>query len=144
MLVKLKLGLQDDFSLGNLHAVRDWGSAGDYVRAMHLMLQHEKPDDYVIATGTSHTVRDFVETAAQVLGIDVRWTGVGFDEVGRDGNGRVIVRVDPELYRPVEVESLRGDSAKARRRLGWSPQVSSTALVDMMVKNDLERLSRRS
>jgi GDPmannose 4,6-dehydratase len=114
------------------------------VKAMHLMLQHEKPDDYVIATGTSHSVRDFVETAAKVLEIDVRWTGAGFEEVGLDRNGKVIIRIDEEFYRPVEVESLRGDASKARRQLGWSPQVSFAGLVDMMVKNDFERLARRS
>jgi len=143
-LAKLKLGLQDDFSLGNLRAVRDWGFAGDYVKAMHLMLQHEKPDDYVITTGTSHSVRDFVETAAKVLEMDVRWTGAGFEEVGLDRNGKVIIRIDEEFYRPVEVESLRGDAGKARRQLGWSPQVSFAGLVDMMVRNDFERLARRS
>jgi len=124
--------------------VRDGGFAGDYVKAMHLMLQHEKPDDYVIATGTSHSVRDFVETAAKVLEIDVRWTGAGFEEVGLDRNGKVIIRIDEEFYRPVEVQSLRGDASKARRQLGWSPQVSFAGLVDMMVKNDFERLARRS
>ncbi len=124
--------------------MRDWGFAGDYVKAMHLMLQHEKPDDYVIATGTSHSVRDFVETAAKVLEMDVRWTGAGFEEVGLDGNGKVIIRIDEEFYRPVEVQSLRGDASKARRQLGWSPQVSFAGLVDMMVKNDFERLARRS
>ena len=124
--------------------MRDWGFAGDYVKAMHLMLQHEKPDDYVIATGTSHSVRDFVETAAKVLEMDVRWTGAGFEEVGLDGNGKVIIRIDEEFYRPVEVQSLRGDAGKARRQLGWSPQVSFAGLVDMMVKNDFERLARRS
>ncbi len=124
--------------------MRDWGFAGDYVKAMHLMLQHEKPDDYVIATGTSHSVRDFVETAAKVLEMDVRWTGAGFEEVGLDRDGKVIIRIDEEFYRPVEVQSLRGDASKARRQLGWSPQVSFAGLVDMMVKNDFERLARRS
>ena len=142
-LAKLKLGLQDGFSLGNLRAVRDWGFAGDYVKAMHLMLQQEKPDDYVIATGKSHSVRDFVEAAAKVLDIDVRWSGAGFDEVGLDRDGKVIVRIDRAFYRPVEVESLRGDAAKARRQLGWQPEVSFEGLVDMMVKSDFERLARR-
>jgi GDPmannose 4,6-dehydratase len=143
-LAKLKLGLQDNFTLGNLSAVRDWGFAGDYVKAMHLMLQHDTPDDYVIATGVSHSVRDFVETAARVLGIHVRWTGAGFDEVGLDENGRVIVHVDREFYRPAEVESLWGDYSKARRELGWAPEVSFAQLVEMMVKADLERLSGRT
>jgi GDPmannose 4,6-dehydratase len=142
-LAKLKLGLQEDFALGNLRAVRDWGFAGDYVKAMHRMLQQERPDDYVIATGTSHSVRDFVEAAAKVLDIDVRWSGAGSEEVGLDRNGKVIVRIDPEFYRPVEVESLRGDAGKARRQLGWSPEVSFEGLVDMMVKNDFERLAKR-
>src|SRR5215831_4385000 len=142
-LAKLKLGLQDGFSLGNLRAVRDWGFAGDYVKAMHLMLQQEKPDDYVIATGKSHSVRDFVEAAAKVLDINVRWSGAGFDEVGLDRSGKVILRIDRAFYRPMEVESLRGDAAKARRQLGWQPDVSFEGLVDMMVKNDFERLARR-
>ncbi len=124
--------------------MRYWGFAGDYVKAMHLMLQHEKPDDYVIATGTSHSVRDFVEAAARVLEIDMRWSGAGSEEVGLDLNGKVIVRIDREFYRPVEVDSLRGDADKARRQLGWSPEVSFAGLVDMMVKNDFERLARRS
>src|SRR5262249_22751723 len=140
---ELKLGLHAGFSFATLRAVRDWGFAGDYVKAMHLMLQEEKPDDYVIATGESHSVRDFVEAAAKVLDIDVRWSGTGFDEVGLDRDGKVIVRIDRAFYRPVEVESLRGDAAKARRQLDWQPEVSFEGLVDMMVKDDFERLARR-
>jgi GDPmannose 4,6-dehydratase len=140
-LAKVKLGLQDGFSLGNLHAERDWGFAGDYVKAMHLMLQRDMPDDYVIATGASHSVRDFVETAAQVLGMNVRWSGTGLEEVGTNGDGRVIVRVDKEFYRPAEVPSLRGDYSKASRQLSWEPEITFSQLVKMMVKADLERLN---
>jgi GDPmannose 4,6-dehydratase len=141
-LAKIKLGLQESVSLGNLQAERDWGFAGDYVKAMHMMLQRDTPDDYVIATGESHSVRDFVEATGQALGMSVRWSGKGLDEVGKDASGRAIVRVDKEFYRPAEVDSLWGDCTKARRQLGWKPEVSFAQLVEMMVKADLERLSK--
>lgn len=138
-LAKIKLGLQESFSLGNLEAKRDWGFAGDYVKAMHLMLQHDKPDDYVVATGESHSVREFVEAAARILGMNIRWTGKGLDEVGEDQNGRIIIRVAKEFYRPAEVHSLRGDYSKARQQLGWQPEVSFEQLVEMMVRSDFDR-----
>jgi GDPmannose 4,6-dehydratase len=141
-LAKIKLGLQESFSLGNLEAKRDWGFAGDYVKAMHLMLQHDKPDDYVVATGESHSVREFVEAAARVLDMNIRWMGKGLDEVGVDQNGRTIIRVAKELYRPAEVHSLRGDYSKARQQFGWQPEVSFEQLVEMMVRSDLDRQNK--
>src|SRR5262249_7026411 len=140
---KVNLGLQEEFSLGNLHAMRDWGFAGDYVKAMHLMLQRDTPEDYVIATGITHSVKEFVEIAAQVLGIIVHWSGTSFEEIGSDANGRTIVRINGRLYRPAEVNSMRGDYSKARRQLGWTPQVSFTQLIEMMVKADFEQLRAR-
>jgi GDPmannose 4,6-dehydratase len=140
-LAKIKLGLQDEFSLGNLGAIRDWGFAGDYVKAMHLMLQHNMPDDYVIATGVSRSVRDFVEAAAKVLGKCVQWQGSGLGELGLDEHGKVMVRIGHDFYRPAEVGALRGDYSKASRELGWRPEVSFANLVEMMMKSDVERLS---
>jgi len=136
-LSKVKLGLQDSFALGNLDTKRDWGFAGDYVEAMWLMLQRKKPEDFVIATGVSHTVRDFVEAAGRHLGFDIVWRGRGLKEVGIDKkSGREIVRVDRRFYRPHEVYNLRGDSRKARRLLHWKPRVSFEGLVKMMVDAD--------
>lgn len=123
---RIKLGLQDKLPLGNLDAMRDWGFAGDYVRAMWLMLQQDKPDDYVVATGEKHSVRELVETAFSYVGLD--W--------------RKHVEIDPKLIRPAEVCTLRGDASKARRVLGWQPQVSFTGLVHMMVDSDLEAVRR--
>jgi GDPmannose 4,6-dehydratase len=137
-LAKIKLGVQEKFALGNLDAKRDWGFAGDYVKVMHLMLQSDKPEDYVVATGQSHSVREFVEAAARVLDMNIQWSGSKENEMGRDQTGRVIVQIDKDLYRPAEVDSLRGDSSKAIRQLGWKPQVSFDQLVEMMVKSDLD------
>ncbi len=123
---RIKLGLQDKLHLGNLDAMRDWGFAGDYVRAMWLMLQQDEPDDYVIATGEKHSVREFVELAFSYVGLD--W--------------RDHVVVDPALMRPAEVYTLRGDATKARRKLGWAPTVNFRQLVEMMVEADLERVRR--
>src|SRR5688572_13852281 len=120
-LARIKLGLQDRLYLGNLNAKRDWGHAKDYVEMQWLMLQQDKPEDYVIATGEQHSVREFVETAANELGIRVRWTGEGPDEKGFDEAGRCIVAVDPRYFRPTEVETLLGDPTKAREKLGWTP-----------------------
>jgi GDPmannose 4,6-dehydratase len=106
------------------------------------MLQHDKPDDYVVATGESHSVREFVEAAARILDMDIRWTGKGLDEVGVDQNGRIIIRVAKELYRPAEVHSLRGDYSKARQQLGWQPEISFKKLVEMMVRSDLDRQNK--
>lgn len=124
--------------LGNLDARRDWGHARDYVRAMWLMLQQDTPDDYVIATGEMHTVREFVTLAASVCGTTIEWEGQGVDEVGRDATtGHVLVKVSREFFRPSEVEQLCGDASKARSVLGWTPEYTFEALVEEMVHEDL-------
>lgn len=141
-LSKIKLGMQDSFSLGNLEAKRDWGYAGDYVKAMHLMLQQKTPKDYVISTGVSHTVREFVEIAARALKMKISWSGSGLKEVAKDVKGRPILTINKEYYRPTEVHHLAGDSSRARTELGWSPKVTFEGLVEMMVKADYDRLSK--
>ncbi len=141
-LAKIKLGLQEHFSLGNLDAKRDWGFAGDYVKLMHTLLQQKRPDDYVIATGETHTVREFVEEAARALDIHITWHGKGLREVGKDQDGKTIVRVDKKFYRPSEIHVLRGNPSKARKYLHWKPDVSFQGLAAMMAKADLERMSK--
>jgi len=140
---RIKLGLQNMLYLGNLHAERDWGYAGDFVKAMWLILQQDEPDDYVIATGESHSVREFVEKAFQEVGISIEWDGTGVHETGKNAeNGNVLVRVDPRYFRPTEVEFLLGDSSKARSRLGWETKVSFEELVKRMVRQDLKEAER--
>jgi GDPmannose 4,6-dehydratase len=134
---RIKAGLQQRLYLGNLDAKRDWGYAGDYVEAMWLMLQAEKPDDYVIASGETHTVREFCDLAFGHAGLPLRWQGTGTNEHGIDPGGRVLVEVDPRYFRPTEVEFLLGDPTKARRELGWQLRVSFPELVRMMVNVDL-------
>ena len=135
---RIKLGLQKKIYLGNLNAKRDWGHAADYVEAMWLVLQQEKPDDYVIATGESYSVRDFVELAFSEIGIEIEWAGFGLEEKGVDkATGNILVEVDQKYFRPAEVDMLLGDPAKARQRLSWNPKVSFGELVKMMVKADL-------
>jgi GDPmannose 4,6-dehydratase len=141
-LARIKVGLQDKLYLGNLDAKRDWGHARDYVEMMWLMLQQDQPQDYVIATGHQYSVREFVEHAAAHLGIDLRWKGVGADELGMDAEGRVIVQVDPRYFRPAEVETLLGDASKAHRELGWQPRISFAELVSEMVTEDLKEAER--
>jgi GDPmannose 4,6-dehydratase len=138
-LARIKLGLQDRVYLGNLDAKRDWGHASDYVRMQWLMLQQEEPEDFVIATGEQHSVREFVEMAAKRLGIDVRWEGSGVDEKGYDrATGKCIVSVDPRYFRPTEVDTLLGDPSYAREKLGWEPRISFEDMVSEMVDQDLE------
>jgi GDPmannose 4,6-dehydratase len=163
---RIALGLQDCLHLGNLNALRDWGHARDYVEMMWLMLQQEKPEDFVIATGVQYSVRDFVDAAAGELGITLRWEGGGVDEIGivetvtsdkpgvmsKDSNplppaprpspGDIIVRVDPRYFRPTEVETLLGDPARAKQKLGWEPRTSFQELVSEMVRSDLEEAKR--
>jgi GDPmannose 4,6-dehydratase len=141
-LARIKLGLQDCLYLGNLDAKRDWGHARDYVEMQWLMLQQEKPDDFVIATGVQYSVRDFVDAAARELGIEIRWEGKGVDEVGRDTRGNPIVAVDPRYFRPTEVETLLGDATKAKEKLGWTPRTSFAELVGEMVREDLKAAER--
>ena len=141
-LARIKLGLEDCLYLGNLNARRDWGHARDYVDAMWRILQQDQPEDYVIATGEQHSVRDFVSAAAQELGMPIRWEGEGLEEKGYDGGGRCIVAVDPRYFRPAEVETLLGDASKARARLGWRPRVGFGELVAEMVREDLKTAER--
>jgi GDPmannose 4,6-dehydratase len=141
---RIAAGLQDSLYLGNLDAQRDWGYAGDYVEAMWLMLQQPAPDDYVIATGKTHSVREFVTRAFAEAGITLEWRGRGLEEVGVDArDGRVVVRVDPRYFRPTEVDVLQGDASKARTKLGWRPKVDFEALVRMMVEAEVGQLGRR-
>lgn len=142
-IARIKLGLQDQLYLGNLDAKRDWGHARDYVEMQWLMLQQDEPDDYVIATGVQYTVRDFVNAAANELGIEIRWEGNGVDEKGYDKNsGNCIVSVDPRYFRPTEVETLLGDPTKAKENLGWTPKTTFAELVAEMVREDLKAAER--
>ena len=135
----IQLGLQECLYLGNLDAQRDWGHARDYVEGMWLMMQHSTPEDFVLASGQTHRVRDFVELAFKEVGVDIEWQGSGTDEVGRDAaTGIERVRVDPLYYRPTEVELLLGDATKAKDVLGWQPKTSFEALVSEMVRIDLK------
>lgn len=141
-LARIKLGLQDCLYLGNLGARRDWGHARDYVEAMWRILQQPAPEDYVIATGEQHSVREFVDEAARELGMKLSWQGAGAGEKGFDDKGRVIVAVDPHYFRPAEVDTLLGDAAKARDRLGWQPKVRFKELVAEMAREDLRAAER--
>lgn len=136
---RIKLALQDKIYLGNLSAKRDWGFAGDYVKAMWLMLQQEQPEDFVIATGETHEVREFVELAFKSVGINIIWRGAGMEEEGIDAaTGKVLVAVDPRYFRPTEVDMLLGDPTKAKNKLGWEPKVTFVELVDRMVMEDIK------
>src|SRR5262249_8271992 len=138
-LARIQLGLQDCLYLGNLDAKRDWGHARDYVEAMWLMLQQDRPEDLVIATGVQHSVRDFVNAVARELGIDVRWQGAGRSEEGFDGgSGSRIVAIDPRYIRPAEVDMLLGHAARANERLAWQPRTSFAELVAEMVREESE------
>lgn len=136
-LARIKLGLENCLYLGNLEAKRDWGYAKDYVEAMWLMMQQEKPNDYVIATGETHSVREFTEIACEHLGFDLVWSGKDIKEIGVDRKtGKTIVRIDPKYFRPTEVDLLIGDSSKARKELGWKPKVNFKELVKLMAQAD--------
>lgn len=141
-LARIKVGLQDCLYLGNLSAKRDWGHARDYVEAQWRMLQQETPEDFVIATGEQHSVREFVELAAAEVGMQIEWRGEGVEEIGvvadGQGNERTIVHVDPRYFRPTEVETLLGDASDAHERLGWTPRTGFTELVSEMMREDLK------
>jgi GDPmannose 4,6-dehydratase len=133
-LSRISVGLQDCLYLGNLNAMRDWGHAKDYVEAMWLMLQQDEPDDYVIATGEQHSVREFVEKSADYFGMNIEWMGEGLSEVGYDWNTkRPVIKIDPKYFRPAEVESLLGDPTKAKEKLGWEPKTTFDQLIEDMV-----------
>ncbi|GIT92599.1 GDP-mannose 4,6-dehydratase [Jannaschia pagri] len=141
-LARLKLGGSEVLRLGNMDAKRDWGHARDYVEMMWLMLQQDAPEDFVIATGVQYSVRDFVRAACAALDMEITFDGEGLEEVGRDASGRVICQVDPRYFRPAEVETLLGDAAKAREKLGWVPRTSFDALVQEMAASDLAEAER--
>ncbi len=141
-LARIKVGLQESLFLGNLDAKRDWGHARDYVEMQWLMLQQEKPQDYVIATGEQYSVREFIQRCAKLLELDLTWSGSGIDEKAVDSNGKVIVAVDPRYFRPTEVETLLGDPSKAKRELGWTPRTPFDQLVKEMVESDLKAAQR--
>jgi GDPmannose 4,6-dehydratase len=137
-------GMQDKLYVGNLDAKRDWGHARDYVEGMWMIVQQEKPDDYVLATGEAHSVRELIELAFATVGRDIGWRGEGREEVGFDKkSGQVLVEVDPGYFRPTEVDLLIGDPTKARTRLGWKHKVSFAALIDEMVRSDLASFDKR-
>ena len=141
-IANIMAGKQDKLSLGNMSAKRDWGFAGDYVEGMWLMLQQDQPDDYVLSTNETHTVREFVEAAFDEVGIKIEWRGEGVDEKGYDSkNGRMLVDVNPKFFRPAEVSLLLGDASKAESKLGWHRKVSFKELVKMMVRSDMELLN---
>ena len=138
---RIKYGKQDKLVVGNLDAKRDWGYAPEYVYGMYLMLQNDKPDDFVLATGEAHSVREFIEEAFRVAGFEIYWEGRGLEEKGRDAKtGKVLVEVSPEFYRPAEVDVLVGDYSKAKKILGWEPKTTFKELVRIMVEEDLRRV----
>ena len=142
-LSNIKLGKQEFLELGNLDSKRDWGFAGDYVEGMWMMMQQEKPDDYVLATNKTYTIRHFVEIAGKCLGFDIEWKGEAENTIGVDRNtGKTIIKVNPKFYRPCEVDLLIGNPAKAEKVLGWKPKVQVNELAEMMVKADFDRLSK--
>jgi len=141
-IARIKRGLQDCLYLGNLNAKRDWGHARDFVEAQWLVLQQDRPEDFVIATGEQHSVREFVDAAAMELDIKITWRGSGVEEKGYDHAGRCIVAVDPRYFRPAEVDSLLGDASKARKKLGWRPRVKFRELVTEMVQADFKLAER--
>jgi GDPmannose 4,6-dehydratase len=139
-LARIKAGQLDILELGNLESQRDWGFAGDYVRGMWQMVRQPRPDDFVLATGRTRSVREFVEIAAQASGFGIEWEGEGEAAKGRDrSSGKVIVQVNPQFYRPAEVDLLIGDATKARTALGWAPEVTFEQMVEQMVKADMDR-----
>ena len=140
-LARIKLGLQDKLYLGNLDAKRDWGYAKDFVEAMWLILQQKEPDDFVIATGETHTVREFVERAADLLDFEIKWAGKGVDEKGIDiKTGKTLIAIHPKFYRPLDVNFLKGDSTKAKKVLNWEPKITFNKLVAIMVEADLKNV----
>ena len=140
---RIKQGVQDCVELGNLDSKRDWGHSKDYVHAMWLMLQQDTPDDYVIATNETRTVREFVDTAFACAGIEIEWSGEGVNETGTDkATGKVVVKVNPEFFRPAEVDILLGDPSKAEKTLGWKREIPFQELVSRMVKNDMELVAK--
>lgn len=141
---RIKYGKQEFFEIGNLDSKRDWGYAKEYVEGMWLMLQQERPDDYVLATGETHSVREFAEYAFNYAGIKIKWEGTGVNEKGKDAvTGKIRVKVNPKFFRPAEVELLVGDYSKAKEKLGWEPKIKFRELVEIMAQRDLERIGNK-
>jgi GDPmannose 4,6-dehydratase len=139
----IKYGLKNELRLGNLDSKRDWGYAPEYVEAMWLMLQQDHPDDYVVATGETHSVREFVELSFKNVGVDIEWSGIGVDETGRDKvSGKTLVRVDPQFFRLAEVDFFKGDYSKAKEKLGWYPRTKFQGLVRIMVEADIRKIEK--
>jgi GDPmannose 4,6-dehydratase len=142
-LARIKLGLKEKIYLGNLNAKRDWGHAKDYVEMQWLMLQQQNPEDFVISSGETHSVREFVEVAAREVGMNIEWSGEGLKEVGVDVNtGKTIVSVDKRYFRPTEVDCLLGDARKAKEKLGWQTRISFVDLVKEMMEYDLNQVKK--
>ncbi len=140
---KIKYGIMDHLELGNIDAKRDWGHANDYIKAMWLMLQQDTPEDYVIASHETHTVREFVELAFKEIGVDIQWSGSGVNEIGKNlATGKTLVTINPKFYRPAEVDLLLGDPTKAEQKLKWEKEISFKELVKRMVNNDLQLISK--
>ncbi len=140
-LASILKGKQEKLFLGNLNAKRDWGYAKDFIEGMWLMLQQGAPDDFVLATGTQYTVREFIEEAFRLCGIDIEWSGSGLEEKGTEtGTGRIFVEINPTYFRPTEVDSLMGDASKAEKKLGWKPKTGFKELVALMVDHDLAQV----
>jgi len=142
---KIKAGMQDHLELGNMDSKRDWGFAGDYVEGMWMMMQKDKADDYVLSTGETHTVREFVEVSFKYAGYGIVWEGKDENEIGKDKKtGKTLVKINPEFFRPGEVPLLLGDNSKAKKVLGWKPKITFAKLAEMMVKEDLKKVRRES
>ncbi|MFA5023527.1 MAG: GDP-mannose 4,6-dehydratase [Patescibacteria group bacterium] len=142
-LARIKLGKEEKLFLGNLDAKRDWGYAPDYVYGMYLMLQQDRPDDYILATGETHTVREFIEEAGKILGLEITWTGEGVNEKGIDKiSGKTIIEIDPKYFRPAEVDILLGDPSKAKKNLNWEAKVKFKELVKIMTEADFKKENR--
>jgi len=143
-IASIKLGLQDTLYLGNIESKRDWGFAGDFVKGMWMMLQQEKPEDFVLATGETWTVRQFIEASLKAANMEIEWKGEGINEVGiNKANGKEIVKIDPQYFRPTEVDLLIGDPSKAKKELGWEPEIKFHELVKMMYDNDYKKLQTK-
>lgn len=140
---RIKTGKQDYLEVGNLNAKRDWGFAGDFIRSIWMMLQQKEPEDFVIATGEAHSVRELIEQAFKYIGYEIDWKGSGIDEQGIDRKtGKILIKINPKFFRPAEVEYLCGDSSRAREKLGWEPETTFDELVKLMVQSDLERMGK--
>ena len=141
---KISFGSKDELVLGNLDAIKDWGYASDYTEAMFKILKQDIPDDFVIGTGESHTVREFVEIAFREIGINITWKGKGINEVGLNDEGKTLVRVSKEFFRPLESDNYRADYTKAKNKLGWKPKIKFNDLVKIMVENDIQELTKKN